>query len=202
MIIDRILNNAQWNLWSDQHRASWHLRWSLVVFSAVVLAFEKFNIFQYRWFTTTTISLRKIVAGTRWCKPSKFFPQFKTVLTSLKALEIKILIYRLKLHFREPRSCSSTSLWTNSMLSGNDLINFMTTFTLGRFESYLFRYFSVARIEMIILPFIFNNLASNNVYWSHSKDCQISLSYLVSQFYFVWLISIFKFCQNREFEHI
>ena len=34
-------------------------------------------------------------------------------------------------------------------------IDFMTTFTLGRFQSYLFRDFNIARIKMGISPFIF-----------------------------------------------
>ena len=35
------------------------------------------------------------------------------------------------------------------------LIDFMTTLTPGRFQSYLFRDFSIARIKMGISPFIF-----------------------------------------------
>ena len=35
------------------------------------------------------------------------------------------------------------------------LINFMTTFTPGRFQTYLFRYFSIALIKMEISPFMF-----------------------------------------------
>ena len=34
-------------------------------------------------------------------------------------------------------------------------IDFMTTFTPGRFQSYLFQDFSIARIKMQISPFIF-----------------------------------------------
>ena len=39
--------------------------------------------------------------------------------------------------------------------SGDNLINFMTTLILRRFESYLVRDFSIARIKIEISPFIF-----------------------------------------------
>ena len=40
------------------------------------------------------------------------------------------------------------------------VIDFMTIFTLGRFQGYLFRYFSIARIKMKISPFIFKSWLS------------------------------------------
>ena len=39
--------------------------------------------------------------------------------------------------------------------TGSAMIDFMTTFTSGRFQSYLFRDFSIAAIKMEISPFMF-----------------------------------------------
>ena len=50
---------------------------------------------------------------------------------------------------------NATHLFDESSITTSDLINFMTTFTPGRFQSYLFRYFSIACIKMKISHFIF-----------------------------------------------
>ena len=110
---------------NDQVWKSWW-NWSL---QTIVDAIINYWIKIFRWFE---------VFESDWCQG-----------INSKVLEALTRAANIKLELAEPRNPRGIGKIEQTM------INFMTTFTPGRFLGYLFRHFSIDRIKRKISSFIF-----------------------------------------------